>query len=494
MNRNGNQNKSDNLVSIGGKVPPHSIDAEKALLGALMLDQKAISKVVTIIEPDSFYDLKNKVIYETILNMFDKNTPVDIVTLSNELKLKDKLKDVGGTFYLTEINSDTPTAANVEYHARIVQEKFLKRSLIRTAGEIIQNAYDDTTDALEEIDNAEAAIFRIAEKRMSQGYEHVKKLAKEAYRVIERLKTQSGQVTGVSSGFFELDKLLGGFQNSDLIIVAGRPSMGKTALALSMARNTAVEYKNPVALFSIEMASVQLLIRLLSAEAKIDQQSIRTGRINEYDNQRIIKALGDLSKAPIIIDDSAMLSLMELRAKCRRLKIEHDIKMVVIDYLQLIKPPKADSREREISLISQGLKQIAKELNIPVVAIAQLNRSVESRPDKRPMLSDLRESGSIEQDADVVMFVNRPEYYGIKEFDDENKTSTEGKAEIIIGKQRNGPVGTVRVAFIKDYARFENLSHISDDEIHIDPKNQEITPRDIGVEEYEEHGDGEPDF
>lgn len=452
-NNNGKHHSNENYEQ---KIPPHSIDSEIAVLGSMMLDRSAVSKVQEIITADSFYSEINKIIFETAVELNENGHTPDITTLSKELHKKDLLEFVGGTYYLTEINAKIPTAANAEYHAHIVQENYLKRELIKTAGTILMNAYDNSTDALEEIDKAESSIFAIAEKRVRKSYVDLNQLAHEALnKITEQKNRDMNTLTGVPSGYTDLDSKTGGFQNSDLIIIAGRPSMGKTALALSLARNAASVYKKKIALFSIEMSALQLVIRLISAEAKIDQQKIRTGDLNHEDMQKIIRTLGRLAKSHIIIDDSPMISVMELRAKCRRLKAEYGIEMVIIDYLQLMHPPKAESREREISIISRSLKQLAKELDIPVVALAQLNRSVESRSDKRPMLSDLRESGSIEQDADVVCFVNRPEQYGIMAYDD--KSPTEGTAELIIGKQRNGPTGTARLAYIKDYARFENL-------------------------------------
>ncbi len=449
---------SGKLLSLGNKIPPHSIDAEVAVIGSLMLDRQAISKVIEILTEESFYVERHRVIYKAIMLMFNENISVDLITLNDRLTKNGDLDNAGGPYYLSKINEQTPSSAHVEHHAYIVQEKFLKRKLIQVSGEILENGYDDTKDALEEIDIAESKIFEIAEKRFRKSYTHIKKLAHDTYNIIEELQErQDTGLTGIPSGFKDLDNLLGGFQNSDFIIIAGRPSMGKTALALSIARNTSLEYKNPVAFFSIEMASSQLVIRLLSAEAKINQQNIRTGKLKSSDTHKIIQALGRLSDSPLYIDDSPMLSILELRAKCRRLKAEHGIKMVVVDYLQLVMAPKSESREREISIISQSMKQIAKELEIPVIALAQLNRAVESRTDKRPMLSDLRESGSIEQDADVVMFVHRPEHYGQQKFSDDRPT--EGVAEIIVGKQRNGPTGIARIAFMKDFARFENLTY-----------------------------------
>ena len=443
---------------LEGNVPPHSEDAEQSVLSSMMIDRQAIPKVIEILTPECFYNERNKIIFETITNMFEQAIAVDLVTLNDELQKRGSLELIGGSYYLSSLNAKMPTSANIEQHSKIVLEKYLKRSLIEISRNIIANSFDETTDAFEEIDRAESEVFSLAEKRLKKSYIGMKQLAHEAYQVISKLseKKDSG-LTGEPTGLKKLDDLLGGFQKSDLIIVAARPSMGKTALALSLARNMAVEYKIPVAFFSLEMAAIQLVIRLLSAEAKVNQQNIRTGKINDEEHQRIIKALGKLSQAPIFIDDSPMMTVMEMRAKCRRLKAEHNIKAVFVDYLQYLHAPKSESREREISIISQSLKQIAKELEVPVIALAQLNRSVETRHDKRPMLSDLRESGSIEQDADVVMFVNRPEVYGQLQFDDETKESTENKAELIIGKQRNGPIGTIRCGFQKDYARFENL-------------------------------------
>ncbi|HOK15019.1 MAG TPA: replicative DNA helicase, partial [Candidatus Kapabacteria bacterium] len=378
--------------------------------------------------------------------------------LKEHLKSRGVLDEVGGIQYLTEISSLTPTAALIDNHTRIVQEKYLKRRLIEVAGNILKNAYSEATDALEEIDSAEAQIFSIAEKLLHKNYSSMKTLAHQAYEMIVRLSQRSNDgLSGLPTGFIELDQMLGGLQNSDLIIIAARPSMGKTAFALSMVRNIVVGEKMPVAFFSLEMTAIQLVLRLISAEAQINQQKLRTGRISSEENTKIISALGKLADAPLFIDDTAGLPIMELRAKARRLKYEHNIKLLVVDYLQLIHPPKAESREREISIISQSLKNLAKELDIPIIALAQLNRLVENRADKRPMLSDLRESGSIEQDADVVMFINRPEVYKIMKYED--GTPTENTAEIIIGKQRNGPTGIKRLAFVKDFAQFGNLAY-----------------------------------
>ncbi|MFC2131114.1 replicative DNA helicase [Bacteroidota bacterium] len=446
------------LETLGNKLPPHSNEAEIAVLGSMMLDRGAVAISIELLEIESFYNEAHKKIYETMISMFERGITIDLVALAEELNKKKMLESVGGAYYLSEINSRTPTAANIETYARIVQERYLKRLLIHSAGKILANSYDETTDALDEIDQAEHEIFQIAQKRFQKSYVDIKKLAHETIELIGKLveKGKKG-LTGVPSGFYDLDKLTGGFQKSDFIVIAGRPSMGKTAFALSIARNVAVEYKQPIAFFSIEMAAIQLVIRLLSAEAKINGNNIRTGNINQKDFAKIAHTIGRIADAPIVIDDSASMTIMELRAKSRRLIAEHGVKMIMVDYLQLMRSPKSESREREISIISQSLKQLAKELNIPIVAMAQLNRGVEARSDKRPMLSDLRESGSIEQDADVVIFLHRPEQYGAKDFGRDSEDA-EGKAEIILSKQRNGPTGSVKLAFLKDYARFENLA------------------------------------
>jgi replicative DNA helicase len=471
-----NDNKNFDYTKVGAKIPPHSEKAEIAVLGAMMLDQSASSSAIEILEPDSFYNEIHKELFDTMCFMYEKNIPIDIVSLSEELIKRKKLDFVNGTFYLTEINKRTPTSANVEYYARIVQEKYLKRQLISTSTKIVERCFDESTDALQEIDLAESDIFKIAEKRFSGSYLDIKTLTHDTMSIVHQLaeRDKTG-VTGVPSGFRDLDKLTGGFQNSDLIIIAARPSMGKTALALSMARNVAVEYNMPVAVFSIEMSDTQLVMRLFAAESHIGFHKIRTGHLNEDDLTHVATRIGKLADSPLYIDDSPALTVTEFRAKCRRLKKEKDIKLVIIDYLQLMNPPKAESREREISMMSSSLKQIAKELDIPVIALAQLNRDVEKRPDKRPMLSDLRESGSIEQDADVVLFVYRPEFYNITTWSDTN-FPTENTGEIIIGKQRNGPTGNVRLVFQKEFARFENgdFSHLEAPE----DRRDEDTPPD----------------
>ncbi len=458
-------------VDLEGFVPPHSVDAERAVLGAILTDHRVLPRIVSILEPAAFYNAANRRIYETMLSMFERNIPIDLVSLVEELRRQGALESVGGATYIADLSMQVATAANVEYYARIVQEYELKRRLLEVARDILQRAADPASDALEEIDWAEAEIFRIAEKRLGRGYQSMNELARDTFEQLLKLSDREQHpegLSGIATGYTKLDELLGGLQKSDLIIIAARPSMGKTALALSIARNIAVDLNIPVGFFSLEMSATQLVMRLLSAEVKISAHHLRTGRIPEDAMPEIVRHISVLAGAPMYIDDSAALSIMELRAKARRLKAEQDVQIIFVDYLQLLHGPRAESREREISMISRSLKHIAKELEIPVVALSQLNRSVESRSDKRPLLSDLRESGSIEQDADVVMFVYRPEYYEIATYDD--GTPTEGTAEIIVGKQRNGPVGSVRLAFLKEYARFENLAFQYDEPPELSPE------------------------
>ena len=443
-----------------GQVPPHSTDAENAVLGAMLLDKEAVSKVFEILDQECFYHERHATIFRMMLEMFNRGVTIDLVTLSNELQRHNSLERVGGMNMLAELSIQTVSAANVEHHARIVLERFLKRKLISVAGEIIADSFDGTTDALEEVDRAEQKIFEVAERRTRKSYSGMKKLTMDAVeRIVEIAEGGGDGITGVPTGFTKLDELLSGFQPSDLIVLAARPSMGKTAFALSIAREAARNGKS-VGLFSLEMAAHQLVLRLISSDSGINLQSLRSGKLQGNQIQDIIRKVDDLMKAEIYIDDSASLTPIEFRAKCRRMKMEHNIDMVVIDYLQLMHAPKSESREREISMISHTLKQVAKELDIPVVALSQLNRGLEQRADKRPMLSDLRESGSIEQDADVVMFIHRPEYYKIATFEDGR--STENIAEIIVGKQRNGPTGDVRLYYKKELASFHDLAYNQD--------------------------------
>jgi replicative DNA helicase len=461
------ENGNDTLITtlIGNRIPPYSAESEMAVLGSMLLDNSAITKAAEWLTKESFYVERNKMIYETIMSMFEKGIQVDLLTLSEELKRQGRFDKVGGNEYLANLIASVPTAENVEYYCRIVQEKFFKRELLFTSGKILLDCFDESVDALEEIDLAERMIFQVAEKRFVRSFVPINKLLHESIDIISQfVESAKKGITGVPTGFIELDRYLGGFQKSDLIIIAARPSVGKTAFALSIARNVAVDYKIPVAFFSLEMSAQQLTFRLISSQTGVNSHKIRTGNINQNDLKIIINKSDPLLKAPLFIDDTPNLNLLELRAKARRLKTEHKVGLIFIDYLQLIDPPKAESREREISIISRTLKQIAKELDIPIVALSQLNRVVETRKDKKPQLADLRESGSIEQDADVVLFIYRPEIYDIKVWPD-TKEPTDGTAEIIIGKQRNGPTGSFKVVYLKDTLRFDNaeLRYVDED-------------------------------
>ncbi len=444
------------IDDVIGNIPPHSTDAEVAVLGAMLIDKDSVPKVVEVLDAECFYHDKHVLIFKAMLAMFERGVTIDLVSLTDQLQRDGTLDRVGGMFALTEINVRTVSAANVEHHARIVLERYLKRQLIKVAGDIIGDCYDDTTDALDEVDRAEQRIFEVAEKRLRRSYSGMKKLTKEAIEKIFAIANGDGDgVTGVPTGFTQLDTMLSGLQPSDLIIVAARPSMGKTAFALSVAREASRRGKS-VGIFSLEMSAQQLVLRLISADAQVGLQALRSGRLSSTEMHEIVTRVDSLMNAQIYIDDSAGLTPVEFRAKCRRMKIEHKIDVVIVDYLQLMHAPKAESREREISMISHTLKAVAKELQIPIIALSQLNRTLEARADKRPMLSDLRESGSIEQDADVVMFIHRPEYYKITTFEDGR--STENVAEIIVGKQRNGPTGDVRLFYQKELAAFHDLT------------------------------------
>jgi replicative DNA helicase len=454
---------SSALSSEATRVPPQAIEVEKTVLGAMLVDKEAIPKVIELLDTNSFYSPAHQKIYIAMMALFEKAEPIDAVTVIGELRRRGELNSVEDPIYITELTRGVTTSANVEYHARIVLEKALMRSLISASSEVASRAYSDTEDALDLLDEAEQRIFQISERRLKKTFTPINRALHETFEMLQDIHGKHSGVTGVPTGFPDLDTMTGGLQNADLVIVAGRPSQGKTALALSMARNAALhkEKKTAVAIFSLEMSEQQLIIRMLSSEARVNAHQLRTGKLPEENWQRLSRNVGRLYEAKIFIDDSASLGILELRAKARRLKAEHNIGLVIVDYLQLVQGPKSsESREREISMISRSLKALAKELNVPVMALSQLNRAVESRTDRRPMLADLRESGAIEQDADVVMFVHRPETYGITEVKDDDGTliPTEGIAEIIIGKQRNGPTGIARLAFRKEYAGFERLA------------------------------------
>ncbi|MCH7774758.1 MAG: replicative DNA helicase [Bacteroidetes bacterium] len=438
--------------------PPATPEIEASVLGAMMIEKEAVPKALELLKPESFYLTSHRLIYEAMLSLFESSEPIDTVTLYEELKKREQIDEVGGAVYLSQLSQNISSAANIEYHAKIILEKQILRGLITSSHEIAKAAYEGTNDAFDILDQAERKIFEITESHLTQSYQGMDRAVRDALEYIEAIHSQTQQKFSVPTGFYELDEILGGFQKSDLVIVAARPSMGKTAFALTIARNAAVDHDIPVGIFSLEMSTMQLIIRLLCAEGKLNAHLVRTGKLPHSEGVKLSKNAHKLIEAPIYVDDSPAQTVLEIRAKARRLKVEKNVGMIIIDYLQLMQGhAKAESREREISHISRSLKSLAKELNIPVIALSQLNRAVETRTDKRPQLSDLRESGSIEQDADVVIFLNRPEYYGIEK--DANGESLEGVAEVIVGKQRNGPTGAVKLAFIKEYARFENLAH-----------------------------------
>jgi replicative DNA helicase len=449
-------NGVDQLIPADVK-PPSEPEIEASVLGAMLIEKEAVPKALELLSMDSFYLKSHKLIYDAMTSLFDAGEPIDTVTVYEELKKRDQLDEVGGAVYLSKLSQNITSAANIEYHAKIIIEKQILRGLITSAHEIARSAYEGADDAFDILDNAERKIFEITESHLSKSYQGMDRAVRDAMEYIETIHSSTHQKFSVPTGFYELDEILGGFQKSDLIVLAARPSMGKTALALTLARNAAIDHKIPVGIFSLEMATMQLIIRMICSEARINAHLVRTGKLPHSDGSKLSKTVHKLTDAPVYVDDSPAQSVLEIRAKARRLKAEKNVGMIIIDYLQLMSgPQRTESREREISHISRSLKSLAKELNIPVIALSQLNRAVETRTDKRPQLSDLRESGSIEQDADVVIFLNRPEYYGIEK--DEHGESTAGVTEVIIGKQRNGPTGMIKLAFIKEYARFENLA------------------------------------
>jgi replicative DNA helicase len=432
------------------RLPPQSIEAEQAVLGGLLISADAISRVVDVLQPDYFYRKSHQVIYAAVLDLFDKNEPIDIVTVSQYLKDEGKLELVGGRQYIADLAMSIATTANIEYYARSVNEKALLRNLIKAGTEIVAGCYEEP-DANVAIDNAEHMIFGLAQRRNLAQLEHIGNIVEASFAKIEERYENRDSLAGVTSGFYDLDALTSGFQPSDLIIVAARPSMGKTAFCVGVAQTLALEKKLPVAIFSLEMSKEQLVQRMLCSEAQIDANRLRTGLLHNNDWNRLAMAMGKLGEAPIYIDDSAAVSALDIRAKARRLKAEKkDLGLIVIDYIQLMQGRKqTDNRVQEVSEISRSLKTLARELSVPVIALSQLSRAVEQRQNKRPMLSDLRESGSIEQDADVVMFIYRDEYYN-------PESDQKGEAEIIIAKQRNGPTGTVDLLFQSSITRFLN--------------------------------------
>lgn len=442
------------------KLPPQAIDLEEAVLGALMIEKDALTAVADILRPDSFYKESHIRIYSAIVTLFADSEPIDMLTVTAKLRSTGELELVGGASYIMELTSKVNSAANIEFHARIISQAYIKRELIKVSSEIQREAYEDTTDVFRLLDKTEQSLFAISESNIKKNYADMGALMRQALAELDQKKNNKDGLTGVPSGFSALDRLTSGWQKTELMILAARPGMGKTAFVVSSLRNAAVDFNIPVAIFSLEMSSVQLVNRLISAEAEIDSEKIRKGSLAPHEWEQLHHRIHRLTNAPIYIDDTPALSVLELRAKCRRLKAQHDIQMIVIDYLQLMtgdtggKSP--GNREQEIAMISRSLKNLAKELDVPVIALSQLSRAVETRGgEKRPQLSDLRESGSIEQDADMVIFLYRPEYYGITE--DEAGNSVAGVGEVILAKNRAGSLDTIQLRFIGKYTKFADL-------------------------------------
>ena len=443
-----------------GKIPPQAIDLEEVVLGAMMIDKKGVDEVIDILSPDAFYKEAHKHIFESIFKLFENSEPVDLLTVSSQLKKDEKLDLVGGDFYLISLTQRVSSSAHIEFHARIILQKYIQRSLIKISNEIIEEAYDETKDVFDLLDHAESKLYEVTQGNVKKSTESAQSLVIQAKKKIEEISNKEG-MSGIPSGFDKLDKLTSGWQPSDLVIVAARPGMGKTAFTLTMARNVAVESNIPVAFFSLEMSSVQLITRLISSETGLSSEKLRTGKLEKHEWEQLNVKVKTLEKAPLFIDDTPSLSIFDLRAKARRLASQYGIKMIMIDYLQLMTAggsQKGGNREQEISTISRNLKALAKELAIPVIALSQLSRAVETRGgSKRPLLSDLRESGAIEQDADIVSFIYRPEYYKIDEWDDEERSPTQGQGEFIVAKHRNGGLESIRLKFIGHLGKFDNL-------------------------------------
>ncbi len=438
------------------RIPPQNLEAEISVLGAVLQDPGALLKAMEVLRPADFYKEAHRKIFSTCIDLFERNEPVDLVTLANELMRRKQLEEVGGASTLSALVDAVPTAANVAYHARIVKDKALLYALIQKATAVVSRAYADKDDVDEVLDWAEQQIFEISQDKISRSFVPVKSVLKGTFQLIEKLYDRKSHVTGVPTGFKKFDEMTAGLQPSELVVVAGRPSMGKTSFCLNVAQHAAIHEQTPVAIFSLEMSKEQLVQRMLCSVAKVDSHKLRTGYLSDADWPRLTTGAGILSEAPIFIDDTPGISLLEMRAKARRLMAEQRLGLVIIDYLQLISGRgRAESRQQEISEISRSLKAMAKDLNVPVVALSQLSRAVEARQPPRPQLSDLRESGAIEQDADVVIFLYRPAFYRTRK-DEELEEPEDNSTEVIIGKQRNGPTGTVSLAFLREYTRFED--------------------------------------
>ena len=455
------------VISLeAGKLPPQAVDFEQAVLGAMMIDRRAVDKAINILQDntDVFYKPEHREIYRSVINLYNNTQPIDLLTVSNDLKMRGELDGAGGDFYLVQLTQKVSSAANIEFHARIVQQKFFQRELIALSSDLINKSYDDSTDVFDLLDEAESGIFNITNSNIKKSYEKADDLVQQAIKRIEELSKQEGGISGLPSGFRDVDKVTAGWQASDLIVIAARPGMGKTAFIVSMAKNMAIKHQVPVALFSLEMSSVQLITRMISSETGITSNKLREGSLQQYEWDILYQKVKDLEKAPIYIDETPGLSLLEFRAKARRL-VSQGVKIIFIDYLQLMtvgQSQKVGNREQEISTISRTLKAMAKELKIPIIALSQLSRGVEAQTgqsnDNRPMLPTLRESGAIEQDADIVSFIYRPEYYNFDTWEDGSPTANQ--AEFIIAKHRNGDLKNIRLAFIGNLAQFRDLDEV----------------------------------
>ena len=469
-----------------GKLPPQVLDFEEVVLGAMMIDKKGVDEVIDILNPEAFYSESHNLIFTAMVKLFEETKPIDLLTVSSQLKKEKKLNQVGGDFYLIQLTKKVSSSAHIVYHARIILQKYIQRRLIKISNEIIEDAYDETKDVFDMLDNAESKLYEVTQGNIKKTTVQARDLVIQAKNKIEEIANKEG-MSGVPSGFTKIDKITSGWQNSDLIIVAGRPGMGKTAFTLTMARNIAIDQKIPIAFFSLEMSSVQLITRLISSETGLSSDKLRTGKLEDHEWKQLNVKVSELENAPLYIDDSPSLSIFDLRAKARRLSSQFGIKIIIIDYLQLMTPGgsnKSGNREQEISTISRNLKALAKELDIAVIALSQLSRAVETRGgSKRPQLSDLRESGAIEQDADLVTFIYRPEYYKMDEWDDDERTPASGQAEFIIAKHRNGGLDSIRLKFVKGIGKFENLDDFSNQQQYFSKINYNKDFNDNDVQE-----------
>ena len=489
--------KKSNVISLEkGKLPPQAIDLEEAVLGAMMIDKKGVDDVIDILHADVFYKESHKAIYEAIFTLFQNTEPIDLLSVFNQLRKDGNLELAGGDFYIVGLTQKVSSSAHIEFHARIVLQKYIQRKLITISSEIIEEAYDETMDVFDLLDDAETKLFEVTQGNLKKSSESAQGLVDQAIKKIQEISNQSG-MSGVATGFTRLDELTSGWQPSDLVILAARPGMGNTAFVMSMAKNMAIDFDTPCAIFSLEMSSVQLITRMISSETGISSGKLRKGNLEPHEWEQLNVKVKNLSKAPIFIDDTPSLSIFDLRAKARRLASQHGIKIIIIDYLQLMTAGTSagGNREQEISMISRNLKALAKELEIPVIALSQLSRAVETRGgSKRPLLSDLRESGAIEQDADIVSFIFRPEYYGLTEWDDDEHSPCEGQAEFIVAKHRNGGLENIRLKFTGHLALFSNLDDGAGSEfqskMNVTPSAEEA----FGVQDNLSDGDGDVPF